>query len=238
MYSNQQTLGQRQDWGNKNKLCKLFLPAAVSVKRSHSHLVIINIQYSRQSQHRCSNRVNKKQNAQSWLSQLFSSTKAWLAVSLCFQSWSQVRPNTSVSLRWRPSFVMIIIMSHHVQLIRADGLFSHAAFWQLSAPEGGPPPVSLHPFFPPINMLKTAEMMEDSRIIVRHCTVWSHKGVWGLWLDGGPSQSDVANKEEEEQTITDDHEEKICRGGDWCRPAHLEVFCSYPVTHYRVIKVQ
>lgn len=42
-----------------NKLCKLFLPAAVSVKRSHSHLVIINIQYSRQSQRRCSNRVNK-----------------------------------------------------------------------------------------------------------------------------------------------------------------------------------
>lgn len=29
-----------------NKLCKLFLPAAVSVKRSHSHLVIINYKYS------------------------------------------------------------------------------------------------------------------------------------------------------------------------------------------------
>lgn len=46
MYSNQQTLGQRQDWGNKNKMGKLFLPAAVSVKRSHSHLVIINYKYS------------------------------------------------------------------------------------------------------------------------------------------------------------------------------------------------
>ena len=77
-------------------------------------------------------------------------------------------------------------MSHHVQLIWADGLFSHAAFWQLSAPEGGPPPVRHHPFFPPINMLKTAEMMEDSRIVILSSTVWSHKGVWGSVIGRGP----------------------------------------------------
>lgn len=38
MYSNQQTLAQHQDKKKKKKLGKLFLPAAVGVKRSHSHL--------------------------------------------------------------------------------------------------------------------------------------------------------------------------------------------------------
>lgn len=47
MYSNQQTLAQHQDKKKKKKkLGKLFLPAAVGVKRSHSHLVIINYKYS------------------------------------------------------------------------------------------------------------------------------------------------------------------------------------------------